>query len=210
MSLYARNIVRSGEVFDSIYLLSPTWGHSHDISEDRFKARISSDGRALLVTKPRIPVMFYGVESSEEVISLWENEEEDEAPIDDAVALSQLIMASEIQAAAEAAPAKLTKVVAYMMPGTVTIKPDPFNPWNEEGVIRSKVVYTTYMVETSGDGEEDMKKMAVQVPHIQWHVAINEAARVIKKPTRVNQSASALKRALKKNQATPTKEMDTK
>ena len=212
MSFYARNILRDGEVFDSIYLMSPTWGHDHDISEERFKAKISSDGRAILVSKPRIPVMFFGVESSEEVINLWDNpddeleedDEDDEPPMDQAVILSHLIMASEIHAAD---PARLTKTVAYKMPGTLTIKADPFNAWNEEGLIRSKVVYTTSVVETSGDGEVAFKKMAVQIPHIQWHVAIDQAARVIKKPKKTNKTGSALKRALKKHE-TPTKSMD--
>ena len=59
MAITSDKILVNDEVFDSIYLLSPTWGHLDDIKNDKVKAQITADGKAIVVTKPRIPCMFY-------------------------------------------------------------------------------------------------------------------------------------------------------
>ena len=137
MGVTSNNIVVEGEVFNSIFLLSPTWGHIDDIQDDKVKARISADGKAILVTKPRIPCMFYGSKDVDEVQQLWTG---DNAP-DDKVQLAHLILANQIH---EADPESLLKTVSYIMPKDIHIKADPFNEHNEDGLLETNIVFTSY------------------------------------------------------------------
>jgi hypothetical protein len=197
MAIAANNIRKDDEVFDSIYILSPTWGHIDDIKDDKVKARISADGQSILVTKPRIPVMFYGSKDVDETEELWTGEN---TP-DENVKLAHLILANKIH---EAEPESRMKTVKYIMPKDIFIKADPFNEWNEDGLIETRIVFTSY-----SDWVEDESKNLVQVvmhvPHIQWHVAIDCPSRLLKKKEKKNKAGSALQRAYL--MSTPSKNM---
>ena len=129
---------------------------------------------------------------------MWEGEN----PPDGNVILSHLILANELH---EAEPEMLMKTVAYVMPKGYLIKAEPFNELNEEGLINTIVAWTSYN-ETVQDLTGKDIEVVMQVPHIQWHVAIDKKASRIKQKVTENKAVSSLQRAYNSS-ATPTKPM---
>jgi hypothetical protein len=191
LAFRANDIVVNDEVVDSIYILSPSWGHSDDVSEEKVKARISRDGRSIIVTKPRTACQFFGAKSVEETDALWEGRE---IKTYDNIRIAHMILANRIHAML---PEERLKTVVYKMPGKIKIKADPFNDLNESNTIETEIVYTPCELGGDDDVEVDVDgpSMSSYIPHLQWHVAIDGPVRLLRQKAKVNKAKNAFKRA---------------
>jgi hypothetical protein len=176
MVFLAQNIAKDNQLYDAVVVIHPFWGDERDFAgEERFKARISKDGKSFLVTKPRMPKYFI-----DHVDSVW-------TPVNNPfgeMILAHKVAANYIEEQGDA----LMKTTKYTFTD-LKVKGEPFN---ENSTLKSELNFFHHCIlKHPTDSKKDVFSF---IPYVTWQMCVDQQKRVVQKAAVGTLTAEALAR----------------